>query len=39
MNPEKRERLPVSVSSAVFIEDEQGRLLLLQQTAERKGHR
>ncbi|MFH1971372.1 MAG: NUDIX hydrolase [Patescibacteria group bacterium] len=36
---EKRERLPVSVSSAVFIEDEQGRLLLLQQAAERKGHR
>jgi len=36
---EKRERLPVSVSSAVFIEDGQGRLLLLQQAAERKGHR
>ena len=35
----KRERLPVSVSSAVFIEDGQGRLLLLQQAAERKGHR
>lgn len=35
----KRERLPVSVSSAVFIEDDQGRLLLLQQAAERKGHR
>lgn len=39
MNPERRERLPVSVSSAIFIEDEQGRLLLLQQAAERKGHR
>ena len=39
MSPEKRERLPVSVSSAIFIEDEQGRLLLLQQAAERKGHR
>lgn len=36
---EKRERLPVSVSSAVFIEDEQGRLLLLQQASERKGYR
>lgn len=36
---EKRERLPASVSSAVFIEDDQGRLLLLQQAAERKGHR
>jgi len=36
---EKRERLPVSVSSAVFIEDKQGRLLLLQQAAKRKGHR
>lgn len=36
---EKRERLPVSVSSAVFIEDEQGRLLLLQQAAERKEYR
>jgi len=36
---ERRERLPVSVSSAVFIEDEQGRLLLLQQASERKGFR
>jgi len=36
---EKKERLPVSVSSAVFIEDGQRRLLLLQQAAERKGHR
>ena len=36
---EKRERLPVSVSSAVLIEDEQGRLLLLQQAAERNNHR
>ncbi len=34
---EKKERLTVSVSSAVFIEDEQGRLLLVQQAAERKG--
>jgi ADP-ribose pyrophosphatase YjhB (NUDIX family) len=32
-----RERLPVSVSAAVFIEDEQGRLLLLQQSSEEKG--
>lgn len=39
MNPERRERLPVSVSSAVFIEDDQKRLLLLQQAAERKGFR
>jgi 8-oxo-dGTP pyrophosphatase MutT (NUDIX family) len=36
---EKRERLPVSVSSAIFIEDGQGRILLLQQAAERKGNR
>ncbi len=36
---ERRERLPVSVSSAVFIEDKQGRLLFLRQAAERKGHR
>lgn len=34
-----RERLPVSVSAAVFIEDEQGRLLLLQQSSEKKGKR
>ena len=39
MSTERRERLPVSVSSAVFIEDEQGRLLLLQQASERKGFR
>lgn len=39
MNSERRERLPVSVSSAVFIEDDQKRLLLLQQAAERKGYR
>jgi len=39
MSPERQERLPVSVSSAVFIEDEQGRLLLLQQASERKGFR
>ena len=32
-----KERLPVSVSAAVFIEDEQGRLLLLQQSSEEKG--
>ncbi len=37
MSVEKRERLPVSVSSAVFIEDEKGRLLLLKQAAKRKG--
>lgn len=36
---EQRERLPVSVSSAVLIEDDQGRLLLLQQATESKGHR
>lgn len=36
---EKKERLPVSVSSAVFIEDEQGRLLLVQQAAERKEYK
>jgi len=36
---EKRERLPVSVSSAVFIEDQQGNLLLLRQASERKGYR
>jgi len=34
-----RERLPVSVSAAVFIEDDQGRLLLLQQSSEQKGKR
>jgi len=34
---EKRERLPISVSAAVFIEDEQGRLLLVQRAKERKG--
>ncbi len=33
----KRERLPVSVSAAVYIEDREGRLLLLKQVAERKG--
>ncbi len=37
METEKRERLRVSVSAAVFIEDNQGRLLLLKQAAERKG--
>jgi len=37
MSKEQRERLPVSVSAAVFIEDSQGRLLLLQQAAEYKG--
>jgi len=36
MGKERRERLPVSVSAAVFIEDGQGRLLLLQQAAEWK---
>lgn len=39
MGKERRERLPVSVSAAVFIEDSQGRLLLLQQAAEWKGKR
>ena len=39
MSVERRERLPVSVSSAIFIEDRQGRLLLLQQAADKKGHR
>lgn len=38
-NSPERKRLPVSVSSAVFIEDKQGRLLLLQQASENKGHR
>lgn len=37
MNTEKRERLPVSVSAAVLIEDEEGRLLLLKQEARWKG--
>jgi ADP-ribose pyrophosphatase YjhB (NUDIX family) len=37
MSKERRERLPVSVSAAVFIEDAQGRLLLVQQAAEWKG--
>src|SRR5688572_6369512 len=36
---EKNTRLPVSVSAAVFIEDELGRLLLLQQGGEKKGYR
>lgn len=35
----ERKRLPVSVSAAVFIEDEEGRLLLLQQAAEQKGQK
>jgi len=35
----KPERLPVSVSAAVFIEDDKGKLLLLQQAASRKGYR
>lgn len=39
MDIERRERLPVSISSSVVVEDEQGRLLLLQQAAERKGHK
>lgn len=39
MNAERRERLPVSVSSAVLIEDGEGRLLLLQQAEERKGYK
>ncbi|MBI2008446.1 NUDIX hydrolase, partial [Candidatus Amesbacteria bacterium] len=39
MSTERRERLPVSVSAAVFIENHEGRLLLLQQAAERKGYK
>ena len=37
--PGENERLSASVSAAVFIEDEQGKLLLLQQEAERKGNK
>lgn len=37
MSEEKRKRLPVSVSTAIFIEDQEGKLLLLQQEAEWKG--
>lgn len=37
MVEEKRERLAVSVSAAVFITDEEGKLLLLKQAAESKG--
>lgn len=33
------QRFPVSVSSAVFIEDEEGRLLLVQQAAPEKGYK
>jgi len=39
MGIEGRERLPVSVSSAVFIQDESGNLLLLQQAADSKGYK
>lgn len=35
----EKKRLPVSVSAAVYIEDEEGRLLLLQQEAESKGRK
>lgn len=35
----ERKRLPVRVSSAVLIEDEGGKLLLLQQAAEEKGYK
>lgn len=35
----ERKRLPFSVSVAVFIEDEKGRLLLVQQTADWKGNK
>lgn len=38
MNTEKQERLPVSISAAVFINDNRGRLLLLQQAAKQKGN-
>ena len=37
MVEEMRERLPVSVSVAVFITNKEGKLLLLKQTAESKG--
>ncbi|MEW5805636.1 MAG: NUDIX hydrolase [Patescibacteria group bacterium] len=33
------QRLPVSVSAAVFIEDDKGRLLLVQQAAPEKGNK
>jgi 8-oxo-dGTP pyrophosphatase MutT (NUDIX family) len=33
----KRKRLPASVSAAVYIEDDEGRLLLLRQASKRKG--
>lgn len=36
---EHRERLPVSVSAAALIQDSAGRLLLVQQASERKGHK
>ena len=39
MTKKKRKRLPVSVSAAVFIQDEQGRLLLVRQSAESKGYK
>lgn len=39
MNKNKRKRLPVSVSAAVFIEDEQGKLLLVRQAVESKGYK
>lgn len=35
----ERKRLPVNVSAAVFIEDNNGKLLLLQQAAEWKGQK
>jgi len=35
----ERERFPISVSSAVLIEDEKGRILLVQQEAEWKGEK
>lgn len=39
MNAEHRDRLPVSVSAAVYIEDKEGRLLLLRQASETKGRK
>lgn len=39
MKSTNRNRLPVSVSAAVYITDEEGRILLLQQAAKEKGYR
>ena len=37
MTPERKDQLDVSVSAAVYIVDEEGRLLLLKQAAPEKG--